>query len=201
MRFCGSGSKDISIRQRIDIKSDEGVDRSIFASAEAIAVGGEEENGKFFLEGVLAVELLYSQMSDKGLWSTTTEIPFSAEVTVPGLKAGLQINADFVVKSITAEKTKEHQLEIYAEIETFVKCFELENIGYIKNAILIEDAKENEENLTRLIIHVTKGNESLWAIGQRYRLSPEEIKRLNGIDSTLPADSSLSMGDKLLLWA
>ncbi|MDO4481883.1 MAG: DUF3794 domain-containing protein [Bacillota bacterium] len=200
-RFGGSGSADASIREKIDLKSPEGIEKIAFISGDAIAIGGEAENGRFIVEGILIPEILYSCRDDGSLRSTVSEIPFKAAVQVPGLKAGMEINVEITVKNISGEKISEHQAEVYAEAAVLVKCFEKESISYIKNGALIEEAKDRDDNTTRLIMYVTKGGDTLWDIGKRYRTPLSEIKKINGMDENLPPDTEMEIGEKLLIWA
>lgn len=201
MRFGGSGSGDITIREKIDIKSPDNIEKIVFASGDAFAIGGEAENGKFYVEGVLIPELMYTCRDDAGLRSMSSEIPFKGIVAVPGLKPGMEINAEFVVKNISAEKVNDRQAEVYAEAVVLVKYFEREKLDYIKNAGLLEDVKDRDDNTTRLIMYVTKNNDTLWDIGKRYRTPLADIKKINGMEETLPPDIVMESGDKLLIWA
>lgn len=201
MRFGGSGSADLTVREKVDLHSGAEMEKVVFTVAEAFAAGGEIEDGKFIAEGILAPELLYCCAEEKGLRSTTAEIPFRTVVEVPGLKKDMEVSVEFVVRRASAEKINDRQAEITAEIGALVKCCERDRIEYIKNAGMYEEVQNREDNTTRLILYITRNNDRLWDIGKRYRTPLSDIKRINGIDDELSANFVMGNGEKLLIWA
>ncbi|MBR6701386.1 MAG: DUF3794 domain-containing protein [Firmicutes bacterium] len=201
MRFGGSGSADISVREKMEMKPSETIERIVFASGEAIPAGGEIGNGKFSVEGVVLSELMYISEEGMGLRSMTVELPFKGVVDVPGLKPGMDINVDFVVKDVSGEKVNDRQAEVTADIMVVVKGFESKNFEYIKNAGTYDNIQDRNDNTTRLIMYMTKNNDRLWDVGKRYRIPLAEIKSINGMEESLPPEFVMSGGEKLLIWA
>ena len=201
MKFGGSGSADISAREKIEFHTSETVERIVMATGEAIPAGGEVGNGKFSVEGIVLCELLYLSGEGGGLRSLPAELPFKGVVDVPGLKPGMDVNVDLVVKSAAGEKLNDRQGEVTADVMVIVKCFENKNMEYIKNAGIYEDIKDRDKNTTKLIMYMTKNSDRIWDVGKRYRTPLAEIKITNGMDESLPAEFMMNSGEKLIIWS
>ncbi|MBE6020629.1 MAG: DUF3794 domain-containing protein [Clostridiales bacterium] len=200
MRFGGSGSADISAREKIEFGHSENIEKIVFAFGEAVPAGGEIGNGKFSVEGVILADVLYTPEEGIGLKSMTVELPFRGVADVPGLKPGMNVNVDFVVKNVSGEKINDRQAEVTADIMVAVKGFENITLEYIKNAGTYDNVQDRDDNTTRLIMYMTKNNDRLWDVGKRYRIPLAEIKDFNGMDESLPPEFVVSGGEKLLIW-
>ena len=200
MKFVGSGKGDISLSEKTDFQAGN-LEETLFVSGEVIAAGGQIENGRFLVEGILVSEILYISSDESGIRSFSAEIPFRGMVEVSELQPGMAVNADFVVRSVSAEKINNRQAEISADIAVTVKGWENNSVEYVKSADFYEGAANADDNIARLIMYIARGNDRLWDIGKRFRTSIDEVKRINGMEESLTADFVPGSGEKLLIWS
>jgi len=200
MKFVGSGKGDISLREKTDFQAGN-LEETLFVSGEVIAAGGQIENGRFLVEGILVSEILYISSDESGIRSFSAEIPFRGMVEVSELQPGMAVNADFVVRSVNVEKINNRQAEISADIAVTVKGWENNSVEYVKSADFYEGAANADDNIARLIMYIARGNDRLWDIGKRFRTSIDEVKRINGMEESLTADFVPGSGEKLLIWS
>ncbi len=131
-----------------------------------------QQNGKLYVEGMMDVTLLYMTDDDPVPRSFRTEEPFRmAFACQPSLPESLRLTPGSVdVSAVTSDRV---------EVK-YILHLDLEDVE-LRPGQMVEkvDTLPAQEEAEGILLCFAKEGETLWDIAKRYRVSSEEIKRLN----------------------
>ncbi len=143
------------------------------------------QNGKLTVEGMMDVTLLYMTDNDSAPHSYRTEEPFRMVFACdPAQPEAVRLTPGTVdVSPVTSDRV---------EVK-YILHLDLEDVS-LQQGMLVDEiqAQPAEDEAEGILVCFTKEGETLWDIAKRYRVSSEEIKRLNPAAGDKP--------DRVLVW-
>ncbi|MCH5185751.1 MAG: DUF3794 domain-containing protein [Oscillospiraceae bacterium] len=167
-----------TVRENISIDSGmPPIDRVYNVITKAYINKTSIDAGKLTVQGIIDSYILYlSESIDSPVSSFKKEIPFSYVIDAPG--------ADSDTECIVAAETEHTSYNINMSDEVEIRTALIINARIVrpKNISLIDDAVISDIGDDRkhgMVIYFVQKNDKLWDIAKRYRVSCEDILKIN----------------------
>ena len=147
------------------------------------------------MEGMLEFKVLFITGSDaRPYTSAKFYAPFEHRLNVAGLDENCTYKVSPVVTDSTFQLYRSNELEWKTEVnfQTMVFCNEKEYM--ITDAEFVPFTGEEKEKQYSIMGYVAEEGDTLWSIGKRFHLSPEEVAEWNEIE-----EEAVPKGKMLLL--
>lgn len=138
------------------------------------------EESQLLMEGMLEFKVLFITGSDtRPYTSIKFYAPFEQRLNVGGLNENCSYKVIPVVTDSAFQLYRSNELEWKAEVnfQTIVFCNEKEYM--ITDAEFVPFGREEKEKQYSIMGYVTEEGDTLWSIGKRFHLSPEEVAEWN----------------------
>lgn len=151
------------------------------------------ENEEAIMSGVVHIEILCkTNVENNPYRCVVTDIPFQQNVEALGCGKDSPYYAKVGIEQVMANM-QNNRIEIRA-----VLGYQLHVSQKVQEPLLVGIGKamgrEEGEELPVMSVYFTKDNENVWDIGKKYRVSLNEIKKINQLN-----DDELAAGQKVLV--
>lgn len=151
------------------------------------------DNNTLLMEGMLEFKVLFITGSDERPFSGVKfYTPFEHRLTVNGLNEQCTYKVTPMVTDSSFQLYRSNEVEWKAEVnfQTIVFCNEKEYM--VTDAEFVPFTKEEEAGQYSVIGYLSEEGDTLWSVGKRFHLSPEEVAELNGLEEeVIPAKRML----------
>lgn len=169
-------------------------DAVLYMDVEAGITDEQLYEGKAILEGVLSVNILYqSKESGGGIASFKQEIPFSQDVEIDGVYAGMDCESSIQVDRASFSLVTSDEIEIKVTTAAQAKVFKDVEINVI---IGLEEKELPSKQQSGIFVYFIKPGDNLWSIAKRYNTTIENILKFND----LPDDGGLEVGGRIIVY-
>lgn len=186
------------LNERMELSADAGVLQICSCSG---AVQVEEivpADGKLDISGILRLRLLYIAADDElPLVTVDRVLPFQESVEVQGLDpAHMDISYELEtgIDQLTTALIDQNQVECKAQIRICVIIFENRQVQNIRSIAVRETDPQQSAPAAGMVGYIVKSGETLWDIAKAYRVSAEQLKNWNHLET-----DDLQAGDRLML--
>lgn len=151
------------------------------------------EDAALALEGMLEFKVLFITGSDeKPFAGVKFYAPFEHRLAVNGLNEQCTYKVNPMVTDSAFQLYRSNEVEWKTEVnfQTIVFCNEKEYM--VTDAAFVPFTEEEKKGQYSVIGYLSEEGDTLWSIGKRFHLSPEEVAEANGLeDDVIPAKKML----------
>ena len=151
------------------------------------------EDSALSMEGMLEFKVLFITGSDeKPFAGIKFYAPFEHRLNVNGLNGQCTYKVVPMVTESAFQLYRSNELEWKAEVnfQTIVFCNEKEYM--VTDATFAPFTEEEKKGQYSVMGYLSEEGDTLWSIGKRFHLSPEEVAEVNGLeDDEIPAKKML----------
>lgn len=84
----------------------------------------------------------------------------------------------------------ENNIDLHIELGISASVYEINSVNAVVDVKLLENSAAPKREYS-MIIYFAQGGESVWDIAKHYKASPDEIMKINAVDSVLSAEKAL----------
>ena len=155
----------------------------------ANVLGSRIEENNIIITGVVNICMLCKNHEDE---LNFFERPFDFEYRYPthSLSQNIMCEPQVSVVNCLHSFSGDNRLNLRVELDISAPLVEINNYNAITDLNVVNSKSDNKNEFSLIIYFACRG-ESVWDIAKSYKSSPEEIIKINGVDSVLAEDKAL----------
>lgn len=189
----GCGYTEAIAKDNVKLEDDEPI--SVLSSkGEIIAIDSEIKDGSVNIEGTLKVNCLYKSSNDeKEYGSKEVDLPFVANIEIPGLTEDMEVAIKGNLESLQAV-IEAGTIAVKGILSFNAKASYKEEKEYI-NTIEENEDSEIPKKKASVTIYVVESGDTLWKLAKKYNTTMDAIASANSMD----LNDILEIGMKLII--
>ncbi|MGL5575993.1 MAG: DUF3794 and LysM peptidoglycan-binding domain-containing protein [Sarcina sp.] len=189
----GCGCTEAIAKDNVKLEDEEPI--SVLSSkGEIVAIDSEVKDGSVDIDGTLKVNCLYKLSNDqKEYGSKEIDLPFTANIEIPGLTQDMEVAVKGNLESLQAA-IEAGTIAVKGILSFSAKASYKEEKEYINK---IEENEESEipKKKASVTIYVVEAGDTLWKLAKKYNTTMEAIASANSME----LDDILNIGTKLII--
>lgn len=156
----------------------------VLSSAATVSIEGiEVSNGSITVNGLVCCTILYMPESSGGIISLSHTIPYSTTFNVPAASQDCVCDAKAEISHLGYTINGAREMELRVIVSVSLKAMQNETLNLISDMEYNENAETAA--LPSMLIYFVSGDETLWDIAKRYKVTPDSIVSDNGAEKDI----------------
>ena len=164
------------------------VNRVVCIKASPVILSMSPGTDRVYLEGVMMYTICY--FSPDGMHSYSSDVPFEAEAQMDGMHEDYDVYVNADVEYCTFEGAgRDISVKFMMDVE--MKAYMPDSFSMVTD---IEEMDEPMMRKTGIIIYFADGEETIWDIAKRYKITPQMVEKYNP-----DIEETTTKGQKILI--
>ncbi|HHW69887.1 MAG TPA: DUF3794 domain-containing protein [Clostridiales bacterium] len=194
MEIVGEGESHEGVRESIILPENmPRCDRVLHIDAKAVMLEQALYDDRAVIEGVIAINILYSSDEIEGIVSFKQDIPFNQTIDIEGIDSNMYCDSRVQIERMNFSLIAPDEIEFKAAVNGWVRVYDEIKVNVVVD---IEEIEGLSDDQSGMFVYFVKQGDTLWSIAKQYNTTIDNILRFNDLSD----GENLEIGKRIIIY-